>query len=198
MKLKNILAIALLTTSLTSCFDDETTLGNRPISEIVIDSTSIQQVYNINKNETLTISPVVSQTTREKELTYTWEINLETYSHDKEFVYEGKELGSYQCRLIVENSDGKTFFPFELHVNSPYEEGITLISKDAEGNSMLSFMLMPADGSEPTGFMTGDQFSANNTDYAFAANPADMVQSSGSLIVACQGNENGTSPATIY
>ena len=198
MKLKNILAIALLTTSLTSCFDDETTLGNRPISEIVIDSTSIQQVYNINKNETLTISPVISQTTREKELTYTWEINLETYSHDKEFVYEGKELGSYQCRLIVENSDGKTFFPFELHVNSPYEEGITLISKDAEGNSMLSFMLMPADGSEPTGFMTGDQFSANNTDYAFAANPADMVQSSGSLIVACQGNENGTSPATIY
>ena len=69
MKLKNILAIALLATSLSSCFDDETTLGNHPISEIVIDSTSIQQVYNINKNETLTISPIVSQTTHEKELT---------------------------------------------------------------------------------------------------------------------------------
>lgn len=198
MKLRNILAFALLTTTFVSCFDDETTLGNRPISEIVIDSTSIQQVYNINKNETLTISPIVSQTTREKELSYTWEINLETYSHDREFVYVGKELGSYQCRLIVENSDGKTFFPFELHVNSPYEEGLTIISKDAEGNSMLSFMLTPADGSEPTGFMTGDQFSVNNPEYTFAANPADMVQSSGSLILACQGSEDGSSPATIY
>lgn len=198
MKPKNILTIALLATSLASCFEDETTMGTGVISEIVIDSTSIQKVYNINKNETLTITPVISQTNKEKDVTYTWEINLETYSHDQEFVYVGKELGSYQCRLIVENSDGKTFFPFELYVNSPYEEGITVISKDTEGNSMLSFMLTPADGSEPTGFMTGDQFGANNADYAFAANPADMVQSSGSLIVACQGNEEGTSPATIY
>lgn len=198
MKIRNILAFALLATTLASCFEDETTLGNRPISEIVIDSTSIRPVYNINKNETLTISPIVSQTTREKELSFTWEINLETYSHDREFTYVGKELGSYQCRLIVENSDGKTFFPFELHVNSPYEEGLTIISKDAEGNSMLSFMLTPTDGGEPTGFMSGDQFAVNNPEYAFAANAADMVQSSGSLIVACQGAEDGSSPATIY
>lgn len=198
MKLKNILTIALLATSLTSCFEDETTMGTGAISEILIDSTSIQKVYNINKNETLIITPVISQTNKEKDVTYTWEINLETYSHDQEFVYEGKELGSYLCRLIVENSDGKSFFPFELHVNSPYEEGITLISKDADGNSMLSFMLTPADGSEPTGFIAGDQFRTNNTDITFAANPADMVQSSGSLIVACQGTEDGTSPATIY
>lgn len=198
MKLRNILAIALLTTSLASCFEDETTLGTGVISEIVIDSTSIRQVYNIDKNDTLTFRPIISQTHKEKEVTYTWEINLETYSHDKEFVYVGKELGSYQCRLILENSDGKTFFPFEVHVNSPYEEGITVISKDAEGRSMLSFMLTPPDGSDPTGFMRGEQFAANNSDYAFADNVSDMVQSSGSLIIACQGNDEGTSSATIY
>lgn len=198
MKLQKILAIALLTTTLASCFEDETTWGNRPISEIVIDSTSIQSVYNINKNETLTISPIVSQTSGEKELTYTWEINLETYSHEPEFVYVGKELGSFQCRLIVENSDGKTFYPFKLYVNSPYEEGITIISKDSEGNGMLSFMLTPTDGSEPSGFMSGDQFAVNNPEYTFAANPADMVQSSGSLILACQGAADASSPATIY
>ena len=95
MKLKNILTIALLATSLTSCFEDETTMGTGAISEILIDSTSIQKVYNINKNETLIITPVISQTNKEKDVTYTWEINLETYSHDQEFVYEGKELGSY-------------------------------------------------------------------------------------------------------
>lgn len=198
MKIQKILAIALLTTTLASCFEDETTWGTRPISEIVIDSTSIQPVYNINKNETLTISPIVSQTSGGKELAYTWEINLETYSHEPEFVYVGKELGSYQCRLIVENSDGKTFYPFKLYVNSPYEEGITVISKDSDGNSMLSFMLTPTDGSEPTGFMSGDQFAANNSEYTFAANPADIVQSSGSLILACQGAADGSSPATIY
>lgn len=198
MKLRTFLGIALFTTTLASCFSDETTLGNQPISEIVIDSTSIEKVYNIDKNETLVISPAVSQTNGEKELAYTWEINLETYSNDREFVYVGKELGSYQCRLIVENEDGKSFFPFELHVNSPYEEGITVISKDTQGNSMLSFMLNPADGSQPTGFMTGEQFSINNPEYSFADNVSDMVQSSGSLIIACQGAADGSSPATIY
>ena len=198
MKLRNILSIALLSTILVSCFEDETTLGNRPISEIIIDSTSIQQVYNINKNDTLIISPNISQTVRDKALSYTWEIDLKAYSHDAEFYYIGKELGSYNCRLIVENSDGKSFFPFTLHVNSPYEEGLTIISKDAQGNSMLSFMLNPADGSEPTGFMSGDQFAVNNADYVFSANPADIVQSSGSLILACQGSEDGSTPATIY
>jgi hypothetical protein len=198
MKLRNILGIALLSTILVSCFEDETTLGNRPISEIIIDSTSIQQVYNINKNDTLIISPNISQTVRDKALSYTWEIDLKAYSHDAEFYFIGKELGSYNCRLIVENSDGKSFFPFTLHVNSPYEEGLTIISKDAQGNSMLSFMLNPADGSEPTGFMSGDQFAINNADYVFAANPADIVQSSRSLILACQGSEDGSTPATIY
>ena len=76
MKLRNILGIALLSTILVSCFEDETTLGNRPISEIIIDSTSIQQVYNINKNDTLIISPNISQTVRDKALSYTWEIDL--------------------------------------------------------------------------------------------------------------------------
>ena len=191
MKLRNILGIALLSTILVSCFEDETTLGNRPISEIIIDSTSIQQVYNINKNDTLIISPNISQTVRDKALSYTWEIDLKAYSHDAEFYFIGKELGSYNCRLIVENSDGKSFFPFTLHVNSPYEEGLTIISKAAQGNSMLSFMLNPADRSEPTGFMSGDQFAINNADYVFAANPADIVQSSRSLILACQGSEDG-------
>ena len=198
MKFIHILTLALLTASLSACFEDETTLGTGAISEIVIDTTSIQKVYNINKNETLIITPVITQTNREKEVSYTWEINLKTYSKEKEFIYEGKDFGSYQCRLILENSDGKTFFPFELHVNSPYEEGITIISKDTQGNSMLAFMLSPADGSEPTGFMSGDQFTVNNAEIAFATNPVDITQSSGSLIIACQGSKDNTTPATLY
>ena len=197
IKLRHLLLLTTIAISLVSCFQDDTTLGTRVLSEILIDSASIGEVHNINQNDTLRISPIVSQKNQEKELNYTWEINLNIYSHEKEFVYIGKELGTFHCRLIVENGDGKSFYPFVLHVNTAYEEGLTIISKNAEGKALLSFMLTPSDGSEPTAFMHGDQFSINNEE-PFEDNPVDMVQSSGQLIIACQGNDDGTSPATIY
>lgn len=196
IRLRYILILSVIATSFVSCFKDDTTLGTGAISEILIDSTSINEVYNINQYDTLRITPNITQTNQEKEIIYTWEINLEAYSHDSQFIYPGNSLGTYHCRLIVENEDGKSFFPFTVHVNTAYEEGLTIISKDANGKAMLSFMLTPPDGSEPTGFMQGDQFSVNNREYPFADNPVDVVQSSGQLIIACQGDE--ASPATIY
>lgn len=174
---------------LTSCIQDDTTLASKPLSEIIIDSTSIQQVYNINKNDVLHITPVLSQTGKEKALTYTWEVNQEVFSHEEEFHYTAKLLGQYLCRLIVENEDGKSFFPFTVNVNSPYEEGLAVLSHDASGKSMLSFMLTPTEPGTPRHFTTGDCFSINNEDTPFASNAIDMVQSSGSLILACQGAE---------
>ena len=196
IRLKHLLVLIVIATSLVSCFKDDTTLGVGAISEISIDSTSIEEVYNIAQFDTLIIKPRITQTNREKEVTYSWEIELEEYSDSTTFVYVGKKLGTFHCRLIVGNEDGKSFFPFILHVNTAYEEGLTVISKDPNGKSMLSFMLTPSDGSAPIGFMEGDQFSRNN-DETFADNPADMVQISGSLIIACQGSDE-TSPGTIY
>ena len=193
-----ILILSVIATSFVSCFKDDTTLGTGAISEILIDSTSINEVYNINQYDTLRITPNITQTNQEKEITYTWEINLETYSHDSQFIYPGNSLGTYHCRLIVENEDGKSFFQFIVYVNTAYEEGLTLISKDANGKAMLSFMLTPPDGSDPTGFMQGDQFAERNKEYSFADNPVDIVQSSGQLIIACQGSDDGVHPATIY
>ena len=141
-------------------------------------------MYNIGKDEVLRITPGIIQSNKQKALTYTWEIDLETYSHDKEFVYVGDKLGSYQCRLIVENEDGKTFFPFVLNVNSPYEEGITVISKDAEGKSYLAFMLTPTDPSVEPKFIEGDCFAVNNPDMTLASNPTDIVQTSSFLLIA--------------
>ena len=198
IRLKYLFALAIIATTFASCFEDNTTIGTPEIlSDILIDSTSINKVYNIDQHETLTIKPRITQTNQAKELTYTWEIDLKTYSNEEEFVYVGKELGSYQCRLIVGNEDGKSFFPFVLHVNTAYEEGLTVISKNAEGKAMLSFMLTPTDGSDPIGFKQGDQFSLNN-EKTFADNPTDIVQSSGQLIISCLGSEDGLSPATLY
>ena len=197
IRFRHLLILLVTATSLVSCFKDDTTLGTGAISEILIDSASIKEVYNINQHDTLTIIPQISQTNEEKEVTYLWEIELEPYSHNKTFVYPGKELGTFHCRLIVENEDGRAFFPFIVHVNTAYEEGLTVLSHDANGKAMLSFMLTPPDGSKPTGFTTGDQFSLNNEE-PFADNPVDMVHVDGQLIIACQGSDNKASPATIY
>ncbi len=181
-----LLAMAV-TAAVSSCIKDDTSGADRPLSEIIIDSTSIEAVYNVNKNDTLTIVPRISQTNTPKELSFTWEIDQEVFSHDEAFIYPAKLLGKYQCRLIVENIDGKSFFPFTVFVNSPYEEGITVLSQDPDGKSMISFMLTPTDPNEERHFIKGDCFSVNNEDTRFASHAIDMVQSSGSLIIACQG-----------
>ena len=143
-----IISAAFAACMLTACFSDDTTLGDRPLCEITIDETSVKPVYNIYKNETLTVTPVCSQINGNLPLTYTWEIGQEVYSHEPQLTFVGKELGSWQCRLIVENEDGKTFYPFKLNVNSPYEEGITILSCDPQGKPMLSFMQEPEEGQQ--------------------------------------------------
>lgn len=183
----------------TSCFEDETTEATRPLSEITVVEGSVKDVYNIGKNETLVITPQITQTNKQKPLSYTWEIDLEVYSNEPEFVYVGDRLGSYQCRLIVENEDGKTFHPFTLNVNSPYEEGITVISKDKEGRSHLAFMLTPTEPDVTPEFTEGDCFAVNNPDMTFASNPTDIVQTSGNLIISCKGADgSGTDVPSIY
>lgn len=182
---------------LSSCFSDETTYPDRPLSEITIAEGSIKSVYNIDKNQTLTITPQCVQSNVEKPLTYTWEIDQKVFSNEPVLTYVGNELGSWQCRLIVENEDGKTFFPFLLNVNSPYEEGITILSADQNGRPMLSFMQTPEDGA-PAAFYDYDCLTVNNADTRFSSNPVDVVQNGGRLIIACQGNQTADDVPAIY
>ena len=180
-----------------ACFEDNTTPADKPLSHITIEQ-GIDSVYNIYKFDTLRIAPVVSQAIEDKVLSYTWEIDLVPYSHDETFEYVGKELGKFNCRLIVENEDGKTFFPFVLYVNSDYEYGITVLSRDNAGNSMLSFMQEPMTEDVIAEFTAYDCFSRNNPDVEFAAGAVDIVQSSGSLIIACSGGGVNNDYPTIY
>ena len=97
MNMNKLYIILILATSffLTSCFEDETSFATRPLSEITIEEGTVCEVYNIGKDEVLRITPGIIQSNKQKALTYTWEIDLETYSHDKEFVYVGDKLGSF-------------------------------------------------------------------------------------------------------
>ena len=140
MRMTKYILPLFMAVMLVSCFEDETTDATRPLSEITIDAQSVSSEYNVNKNEILEITPVVSQINKQLPLSYSWEIDQKIVSTDEVFVYKANTLGVFDGRLIVENEDGKAFNTFKLYVNSRYEEGITLLSKDATGKSMLSFM----------------------------------------------------------
>ena len=62
---------------------------------------------------------------------------------------------------------------------------------------MISFMQKSVDGT-PSAFIEGDCFAINNSDISFASGAADIVQCSGSLIVACQGGGENADLPTIY
>ena len=133
MNIKKILPLVLLGLlsigggwmGLSSCVNDSTTLPTRPLSEITIVS-GIDSIYNINKNEALRIKPALQQSNTPKELTYTWEVDQQVYSHDEEFNYPARQLGTFLCRLIVENEDGKTYTIDDVLVHDAHCEDNTL------------------------------------------------------------------------
>lgn len=181
-----------------SCFEDDSTEATRPLSEITIAEGSIADEYNVKKNDILEISPIVTQTNKQLPLSYAWEIDQKVISTEETLSYKALTLGTFNCRLIIENEDGKTFHTFKLNVNSPYEEGITVLSKNRDGRPMLSFMQKPTDGERPE-FYQENSFEANNEGLFFASNPSDITQTSGSIIIACQGGDaSDEDEATIY
>lgn len=182
---------------LVSCFDDKSSYATKPLSHITIEA-GVDSVYNLEKNDTLEITPIVSQANTPKTLKYTWEIEQEVYSTESSFTYVGVKLGVFNARLIIENEDGKTFFPFTINVNSPYEEGLTVLSKDANGTPMLAFMRTPYNKDEKGEFYDYDCFSKNNEGLDFASYPVDIVHTTGSVVIACQGSETAGDSPTIY
>lgn len=179
-----------------SCAKDDTTLGGNPISEIVIKEGSVQPQYNLSKNETLVINPIVSQSIPGKELSYEWEVAHKIVSTSQEFTYLCNELGSFDCRLIVSNEDGKAFASFTINVNTNYEEGLVIISNSPDGESMVSFMLHDTETNEDY-FYDYDVFNKNNPEIGLASNISDAIISNGSLILSCKG-DTGTSPTIYY
>ena len=210
MKTYKYILVTLATLSFVSCFKDESTDAVNPISEIIIDESGLEKVYNIAKNDILVIAPTVTQTNKELPLSYTWELFQKTSSNTWELYpisdanndtlyYKGEALGEFSGRLTVENEDGKAFFVFTLNVNSPYEYGITVLSKDADSRPYVSFMQEPMKEGDEKVFYDHDCLERNNENQFFASNPSDILHTKGSLIIACQGNDSDDEDgAAIY
>ena len=200
MKINKYLLLAIATFAFVSCFKDESTDATNPIAEITIDESSMAKVYNIDQNDSLVIKPIVTQS-KEKELplSYAWELNQEIVSIEKEFRYKGAILGTYNGRLIVSNDDGKAFYTFTLNVNSPYEYGILVLSKDADERPHIAFMQEPMTEGEERKFYDENCLERNNEEQFFASNPSDIIQTTGTLIFSCQGKDGDAEDgAAIY
>ena len=61
MKINKYFLLAIATFAFVSCFEDESTDATNPIAEITIDESSMEKVYNINKNDSLIIIPRITQ-----------------------------------------------------------------------------------------------------------------------------------------
>ncbi len=199
MKIYKYILFSLMALTLSSCFEDESTDATNPIAEITIDESNLLKVYNINKNDSLIITPIVTQKNKELPLSYAWELDQEIVSEEKEFRYKGDVLGTFNGRLIVSNEDGRAFYTFTLNVNSPYEYGIMVLSKDADGRPHISFMQEPLEEGGVKKFYDENCLEKNNSDQFFASNPTDIIQTTGTLIVACQGKDDDAEDgASIY
>lgn len=166
------------------CFDDDTTVDTVRISEVAIDTNSLQKEYNRDKNQTLVIdiTPYVTQKEKDLPLTFQWDIDYKFYSDSSVLYLDCQELGTFPMRVKVSNEHSSAFYEFKLHVNSPYEEGIAVLSEGSDGTGMLSFMRQMADGT--MGNFETRCLTTNNPGEVFPKSPTDMAKRASQLFIS--------------
>lgn len=179
MKILKYILILFCVLSITACFDDNTTLDTVRISEINIDTLKMQKIYNIDHHEQLTISTagIVTETEEQLPLHFEWEVDYKLYSEEANLEYIGKEIGAFPVRLKVSNKHGSSFYEFTINVNTAYQTGIAILSENAEGIPMFSFMRELSDSELAAGkekkFVT-NCLQVNNPDAIFPKHPTDF------------------------
>ena len=166
------------------CFDDDTTVDTVRISEIAIDTNSLQKEYNRDKNQTLVIdiTPYVTQKEKDLPLTFQWDMDYKFYSDSSVLYVDCQDLGTFPMRVKVSNEHSSAFYEFKLHINSPYEEGITVLSESGDGTGMLSFMRQMADGT--MGNFETHCLTMNNPGEVFPKSPTDMAKRLSQLFIS--------------
>ncbi len=152
-----------------SCFDDDTEFGDKELSEISLKA-GIEDNYQKEKQEILNISPEVEQTLEGQELKYEWFVNYISVSNEKNLAYTCDTLGNLDCYLKVSNNDDVFYHDFKLKVVSPYEQGLFVLSTNAN-KSMLSFR---RDDKDNASFVK-DVFKLNNPEYTLGNRALTMA-----------------------
>lgn len=188
--------VILLALLQVSCYKDDTTLDTRKLSEIEIQFSELNgSTLDVDKNQVLTIDPVITQSEAAKDLSYEWEVNYEVFSREKKLVYPSPKLGSFLIRLKVTNADGSSFKSFKLNVNAAYEEGLMVLTEDANGEGELAFMRKFTDAEIAAGrketFVT-NCFTINNPGIKIGKGPTDIAKRGQQVYIS------GKDARTIY
>ena len=157
MKIKYSIGILCFTLfGLGACLDDQSSLGNRELSEITISAP--HDTLTAYFGEEFVVSHLsVEQSGEELPLAYEWSYgtlntdedgmasypikdSLHIVSHDPELKYAFRELGTFGVRLRVDNGETIRYKYFVLQVDTEFSEGITILSRDGDGKGRISFM----------------------------------------------------------
>ena len=206
MKIKYNIGILCFTLfGLGACLDDQSSLGDRELSEITISAP--HDTLTAYFGEEFVVSHLsVEQSGEELPLAYEWSYgtlntdedgmasypikdSLHIVSHDPELKYAFRELGTFGLRLRVDNGETIRYKYFVLQVDTEFSEGITILSRDGDGKGRVSFMRTLTKEEINTG-----KVPVFRTDIMELINPGtkmedvtDMVQVNNRLLV-CSGD----------
>lgn len=157
-KLIYILFGCFLLTVQQACYDDASTLPDKPIVEVAIGTTA-RDTINLYFNDTLRI-PITIEST-DNDLTYEWGYGesgtdaqtgksttlFKKISTEKDLVYIPRQLGHYELRQLVTSKDGSTIKYYHIFVNSPFEEGFLILGRKSNNIGSIAFLktLTPED-----------------------------------------------------
>lgn len=189
-----------------ACIEDDSTLPDKPISEITITSEATE--LNLDFGYPLIIEPQIEQTMPEMELTYEWAYHgyvrsplgglirdsLHLISTEPVFNHSFKQLGQYRIRLKVSNAHCSAFSYYDVNVIAPYNQGIFILSADENKNGRVSFMRPLTNDEIRAGkqehFYTS-AFETVNPDYPLN-DPVDAVKIAADLFILSRADK------TIY
>lgn len=176
-----------------SCINDESTPGNKVLSEITIDVPSGKDTIHAEFGINVTIDPAewVKQSLEGQNLNYEWRASyiketgggfnqdsLKYLSHEPVLDYAFKQLGQYWVRLRVSNEDGSAFRQFVVYVEAAFEEGLFILSKEEEGKGRTTFMRVRNEAGVLSGSLSDfiqSPFETINPDFPLN-DPADVLK----------------------
>lgn len=155
-----------LTLSLSSCFSDDSTLGDDTIGEITVSGIADSYSNVAYMGEYLTITPQVES---KEDMTYTWlllndktgtedangnQIQPEVIGNEKDLHYEVNIApGKYQVRLEAKGKSGYTVYKkVSLTVRTTFSQGFYVLKENKEGNTDLD--LLTLDGKSGNDILT--------------------------------------------
>jgi hypothetical protein len=167
MKMKYAWSVATMVAALLmgSCAEDKGSYDYGPENAITIGG--LESSYSTIIHEPITPAPTpkLEFGIGESEVTYSWRIDYkEVCNHPSLDVPIDASIGSHNASLVVTNSDGlEYFFDFTINVQTPYSQGLAVLSQLDDGTSLLGFQRR-TDASTAGEFIS-DVFTLENPDW---------------------------------